>query len=297
MNSKNKILAGIALLLLLIVFWVIFSDFRLSDKNHNGDIGGEVNTNKVLTSDGINARRPSEKKRDIPSLDPFKIIGKFDTRLVELTDAEGDLWSLGLKDLAEITNRLSEQPDFQSLIATALMVSRASDLVISRLMAGEVSPEDTLSGLERFAYSIPSESRMFTFVCELHPNGEAERRKNPPESVMEFVSRFESEPIFPDDEWTKEVTATRIVNSGNAMGRLAVIGAAQFKLYSAKIAAIYLQRGGNPHLTTMKLESDIERLVGKEIEKLPVLLFGGEKASAGTISFLIENAQSLYQRN
>jgi len=76
-----------------------------------------------------------------------------------------------------------------------------------------------------------------------------------------------------------------------------IIGSAHLRLQAAKITAIYLQRGGNRHLTTMKLESDIEQLVGKEIKKMPVPLFGSENASAATISFLIENAQSLYQRN
>lgn len=297
MNRKNKILMGIVIPLLLIFFWVLSSDFRPPDKNRNGDIDREANTNKVLTSDGINARKPSENQKDIPSIDPFKMIEKFDNRLAELTGAEGDLWSLGLKDLAEITNRLGEQPDFQSFTATALMVSRASDLVISRLMAGEVSPEDTLHGLERFAYSIPSETRMIAFVCELHPDGEDERRKNPPQSLPEFVSRFESDPIVPNEEWSKEKTATDSISSRNATGRLMIIGSAHLRLQAAKITAIYLQRGGNRHLTTMKLESDIEQLVGKEIKKMPVPLFGSENASAATISFLIENAQSLYQRN
>jgi hypothetical protein len=296
MNRRSKILAGIVLPLLLIVFWVLSWDFRSPDRNNNGDIGGELKASKAVTSDGISARKPSESKEDLPLIDPFEMIEEFDIRFLQLAEAEGDLWVSRLKGLAEITNRLGKQPDFESLTATALMVSRASDLVIFRLMAGDVSPENTLPALERFEYSIPSEQRMISFVCELHPEGDEERRKNPPQSLPEFVSRFESDPIFPNEEWSKEKTATESISSRNATGRLMIIGAAHLKLQVAKITAIYLQRGGNPHLTTMKLESDIERLVGKEIEKLPVPLFGGENASAATIGFLIENAQSLYQR-
>ena len=113
---------------------------------------------------------------------------------------------------------------------------------------------------------------------------------------MEFASRFEEEPLFPDDGWSVEKTATRIVNSSNATGRLELVGAAQFKLFSAEITAIYLKRGGNPRLTGMELEADIELLVGNEIKKLPIPLFGDEVATAGTIVFLISNAQDLYQR-
>ena len=100
MNRRSKIVAGIALPLLLILFLWLSWDFRSPDRISNGDISGELKASKAVTSDGISARKPSDSKEDLPLINPFEMIEEFDTRFLQLAEAEGDLWVSGLKGLA-----------------------------------------------------------------------------------------------------------------------------------------------------------------------------------------------------
>jgi len=296
-SKTRKISVGIfALILLLAIFSILWLKPRTSDRNDSSVATGNVDTKTKITSSGLGKGKRIEREEKLPPVDPFKLIDKFDAQFVKLLDAEGDVWATGLKELASIANRLGEQSDFDSVTAAALLVTRASDLAISKLMAAEVSPEDTLPGLKEFSYSIPSDKRIIAYICQLHPEGEALRRKNPTESVTDFLFGLEEDPIIPMGEWSREKTETEIISGGNASGKLLFIVAAKYKLDSAEITALYLQRGGNPRLTGIELESDMGRLAGKEIEKLPKPLFGEENPTAVNIVAFIRNAQNLYKR-
>lgn len=298
MNKTSKIM--VCSLLLMFFFAISFLVSRKGEPplkhafDNNKDKVKRYNMTLPSTDSKIDKR--IESSGDFSRVDPFEVVEKFDTRFAELLIAEDHSWELGLEELASIVNRLGGQSDFQSVTISALMVARISDLAIAKLMAGDITPKDTLNGLERFTYSIPNERRLIGFICELYPGGEEQRRKNPPRSVNEFVSRFEEEPIIPYDEWTENKTATGIASRGNAMARLLYIEWAKFKLDTAKIVAIYLQRGGDPNFKGVDLEANLSLLVGQEIEKLPIPLFGDELPTAGTIGFLIDNAKTRYPR-
>ena len=296
MSKSRKISAGVLVLILsLVIFFNVWLKPKTANKSDNSVAAGEVDTSNTITLNEPKNGKRIEREEDRPQVDPYEMIDKFDAQFVKLLDAKGDVWATGLKELASMANRLGEQSDFDSVTAAALLVSRTSDLVISRLMAAEVSPENTLPGLNEFSYSIPSDSRIIALICEVYPNGEHERKKNPTESVEDFLFGLEDDPIIPMGEWSKEKTATEIISTGNASGKLLLIGGAQYMLYSAKITSLYLQRGGNPGLSGIELEVDVERLAGKEIEKLPIPLLGEERPTAATIVFLIDSAQRLYK--
>lgn len=297
MSKARKISIGIfALILLLAISFILWLKPATSDRNDDRFAAGDVDSNMTITSSDLGKEKLIERGEKLPPVDPFEMIDKFDTQFVKLLNAEGDVWASGLKELASMVNRLGKQSDFDSVTAAALLVTRVSDLAISKLMAAEVSPEDTLAGLKEFSYSIPSDRRMITYICELHPEGEARRRENPTESLADFVFGLESEPVLPMGEWSEERTETDLISSGNASGKLLFIVVAKYKLDSAEVIAIYLQRGGDPRLTGKELEADIERLAGKEIEKLPIPLFGEENPTVVNIVSFIANAQDLYNR-
>ena len=296
-NRSKFFLVGIFVLISLLIISIILSlKTWKSDLNDNIGIGGEVGAHKKITfSESKNGRR-IERDEELPPVDPLEMIDKFDTQFVKLLNAEGDEWATGLKELASLVNRLDQQSNFDSVIGTALMIKRTSDLAIFRLMAAEVSPADTLPGLMEISYSIPSDKRIIDYICKSHPEGEARRRKNPTESVTDFLFGLEEDPIFPIGEWSKEKTESEIISGGNASGRLLFVVVARYVLDSAKITGLYLQRGGNPRLAGKELEADLERLVGKEIETLPIPLFGEENPTAVNIVSFMKNSQDLYGR-
>jgi hypothetical protein len=226
MSRTRSIMVGSLLLMLFFIIpYLIWWKSEPLDIFAFGDTIDKVNRyNKTTSSTDSKIGKRMERGADFPRVDPFEMIEKFDTRFAELLIAEGNAWELGLVELANMVNRMGEQSDFQSVTVSALLVTRISDLAIARLMAAEVSPTDTLDGLERFTFSIPSDRRLIDFICELHPEGEEQRRENPPRSVDEFVSRFEEEAIFSDDEWSEKKTATGITSSGNATAKLLNIG-------------------------------------------------------------------------
>ncbi len=229
------------------------------------------------------------------SLDPPEAVDFFRAKLEELRGMKGESWVAGVRELSELATRLGRRRDYGSVVSSAVMTGELSDMAMARMMAGEISPDEAIRGLEDLAFIPPSDSQLIDFISQSYPNGEEERRRNPPESVLEFASKFEPEIIFPrEEEWGPEKTPIGIIDGPNITFSLFVISVGKMKLETARITAIYLQMGGAPSLRNEELAADLAMRVGKEIAELPVPLFGEEKPDAGGIVFLIDNAISTY---
>lgn len=257
-------------------------------------------SDSIVASDGA-ARTRSRLKRE-QSLNPgelLKAVEQFDVAMKKLRNANGEDWISGLKDLAEVTNNLGKRSDFKSFTTSALMVRRVSDLVIGRLMTGEVPAKESLKGLESIVYQVPDDQQMFEFICQYYPDGAKDRKRHPPITVLEFVSRFEPDVDFPDERWVDGKTMTGIITEQKATLSLFCITSAKIQLDTARVTALYLMKGGNSNLRGNELGADLAKLVGGEIQTLTKPLFaettGSERPTGADISYTIGEALRVFR--
>lgn len=293
MSKKTGVLALVVILALLGA--VVHAVWWKHGKPEQGGTTGPEANHSISNRPGKTGSGSGPDREEAGEwFDPLKVIDEFDMRFSELRQADGEAWTYGIQDLAVMTNILGKQGDFRSVVASALMAGRVSDMAIARMMAGEVSPEGTLRGLKSFSYRIPNDQQLIDFICEYHPSGKEERLRNPSESVLDFAFRFEPDLSFPEEAQNLGKTPTEIIAGQNMIDSLLAISIGETKLETARTTAIYLQRGGNRNFSGDELRIDLEMRVGKEIAEFPTPLFGEDEPNSYGIVFFIEMARMNY---
>ncbi len=210
-------------------------------------------------------------------------------------------WGLGLEAVAVEVNRLAKRSDFESFTASALMIKRISDLTIARLMSGEVTAHSTIDALSVINYQIPTDQVLIGFIGQYYADAEQERKKKSPVSVLEFLSRFEPDVVFPDEQWSAGKTMAGMISGHNATLSLLSIAWAKPQLEFAQVTALYLARGGNRNFRGKELEADLEKRVGKEFALISSPQFVDSvvntKASVTDISNAVDAALVEFARN
>lgn len=247
-------------------------------QNQTKKVGQEQSESNSTSGPEVVPQSPprAESNGDKSSVEPLKALDQFDTTMNELRNSRGEDWTEGLKKLAVVVDSLGNQPDFESFTASSLMIKAMSDLAITRLMTGEVSGDTTLRGLESFNYRVPTDKKLIDFICQYYADGEKERRKHAPESVMEFVSRFESDDdLFPKEDRVGKWTMKGLITERKATLSLFGIAGAEQRLELARVTALYVARGGDFNLRGKELATDLAIRVGKEAAQVSVPQFFG----------------------
>jgi len=242
-----------------------------------------------------------EAARPEDAVDAMKELERFDMAMKDLRNKRGDDWIDGLKIIGNDVNRLAKRSEFESVTAAALMVKRISDLTIGRLMAGEVAADETNYALSVINYQIPDDQTLVRFIGQYYPGAVKEQIRKAPESVLEFLARFEPEVIFPDEESIPGKTMSGMISEHNATLSLLSIAWAKSQLELAKITALYLSRGGNRNFRGKDLDVDVEIRIGNEIRLVAVPKFvgalGNMNPTAADISNAIDQALSDFEQH
>ncbi len=277
MSKSNKsLIFGSLFVLICGIGYLIW--FTLMDQNQSKKVEqGRIESNSATGLEVVPRSPPrSEGNANEVSIEPLRALEEFDASMNELRNSRGDDWTEGLKKLAVVVNSLGNQPDFESLTASSLMIKAMSDVAITRLMTGEVPGDATLRALENIIYQVPTDEKLIDFICQYYADGEKERMKYASDSVLEFVSRFESDDeLFPKEDWAKGWTMKGLITERKATLSLFGIAGAKQRLELARVTALYVARGGDFNLRGNELASEFAIRVGKEAALVSVPKFFG----------------------
>lgn len=301
--SKSKKLFGLGVLL-AIIFGICYFVWRGQPHPSRADSLGpkrdEINPASVVEGDLLpQSQQADAKAEDV--VETMKAIEQFDIAMRDLRNKNGEEWVAGLKSIASDVNRLAKRSDFETFTAATLMIKRISDLAIARLISGEVAAGPTSDALSAINYRTPSDQELIRFIGQYYSDADQEQKKKAPESVLEFLSRFEPEVIFPDEQWIAGKTMSAMISERNATLSLLSIAWAKPQLEFAQVTALYLARGGNRSFRGKELEADLEKRVGKEISLISspkfVSSFVNTNASVTDISNAVDAALIEFERN
>lgn len=274
MSKPNKSLVAIvsvaALCAVLSVGWIssIARNQSEADKIKNNNTYTELDREPE-------ARFQSgrENAKLVHSGEPVQTLKWFNGEMKTLRNSRDGEWAAGLTRLAGVVNVLGKQPDFESFTASALMTKALSDISINRLMNGEIEGDATLRGIEKIHFIIPSDEKLIDFICQYYSNGAKEKERLTPDSVMEFVSRFEPDDEFPNEHEGNALTAIGLITEKKATLSLFAISGAKQRLDLARVTALYIAKGGDFNLRGKELAAELEAKVGEEATHVTVPKF------------------------
>jgi hypothetical protein len=299
MSKINKI----HVLVLILVIALFYAIWHLSKNPESAEREKKTNHNRIVStqSGSKKGQKPKPIDYDPAELaDTIATIEKFDIALQDLRRLNSEEWIFGLEKIAKDATKLAKQSDFESVTAAALMIKRITDLAIGRLLSGEVAVQATYDVLSSIDYHVPTDRELIDMVGQYYhapANGDVAA-----ESVMEFVSRYEPDVVFPEDsQWVPGNTMYGMITEHNATLSLMTVAWAKPQLELARVTGLYLLRGGDRNLRNEELAVDLELKVGKEMEQIKppdfAKAFGNMNPKSKDISSAIGESFQEFERS